>query len=329
MIGILRPEVGPEKGRALAESLGGKHVEFLGRSVIVTSSLTKQVPDSILEYFYDSVVFETDAQLTSVSFLPKRQIVLNGHNVGAESVPLVLGPCSVESETQIDDVASFIAGQGLKFIRGSAFKPRTTPYGFQGLGLKGLEAIRSAADRYGLTVVSETRDTRDIDLVMDYADVIQIGTKAMYDYALLEKAAKSSKPILLKRGFGTSIQEFLQIAEFLLSAGKTDIILCERGIRTFETKSRFTLDLAGAVYLLHHANVPLWVDPSHAMGQSYGVSQLGLGALATGADGLLVEMHPDPTSAKTDASQQIDFIQAEDLISKAVSIAAIFGRKII
>lgn len=329
MIGVLRDGVGSEKGRSLADSVGGKYLEFLEKSIVVTPSSTKQLPEQILEYFYNTVVFETDAQLSSTSFLPKREIAINGHNVGGQSVPLVLGPCSVESKTQIDDVAAFIASQGLKFIRGSAFKPRTTPYGFQGWGREGLEAIRAAADRYGLTVVSETRDTRDIDVVMEYADVIQIGTKAMYDYALLERAANSAKPVLLKRGFGTSIQEFLQIAEYLLVAGKTDVVLCERGIRTFETKSRFTLDLAGAIYLLHHANIPLWVDPSHAMGQRYGVSQLGLGALASGADGLLVEMHPDPTSAKTDAAQQIDFVQAEDLISKAISIASVFDRRII
>jgi 3-deoxy-7-phosphoheptulonate synthase len=328
LIGTLHDETSDAQAHKLALEIGGQFIKFLGRRVIVSGS-SSHLAGHFEEEFSDVLELPSDAQLSSSDFMDKRQIKVGEIHVGLETVPLILGPCSIESEGQIRQVAEFVKHQDLNFIRGSAFKPRTTPYGFQGLGVEGMQLIRKVADDYGLKVVSETRDTRDVDSIIEYADVIQIGTKAMYDYALLDRAAKSMKPILLKRGFGTTIQEFLQIAEFVLLAGNSNLILCERGIRTFESKSRFTLDLAGAIYVLHHANLPLFVDPSHAMGHRWGVSQLGLGALAAGADGLLVEMHPDPESARTDAAQQIDFSMASELVRKSRLIAEIDGRKIV
>lgn len=328
MIGKLPASTSAFAGQDLAKKLDGRYVEFLGQKIIVTSSLRAFSPEHAGK-FEEIIDVKSDAQLTSLDFMPKRTVDIGGFEVGGKSIPLILGPCSIESEDQIRQVGQFLRDENLSFIRGSAFKPRTTPYGFQGLGFKGMQLIREVADNLGLKVVSETRDTRDIDVVVEYADVVQIGAKAMYDYALLEKAAKSNKPVLLKRGFGSTIQEFLQVAEFILLAGNENLILCERGIRTFESKSRFTLDLAGAIFVLHHANLPLFVDPSHAMGQRWGVSQLGLGALAAGADGLLVEMHPNPDQAKTDSSQQIDFSTASDLVRRARLISEIEGRQIV
>jgi 3-deoxy-7-phosphoheptulonate synthase len=198
---------------------------------------------------------------------------------------LIAGPCSAESTEQLDLSAQLLTELGIKNIRAGAFKPRTSPYTFQGLGLEGLKMLADVRAKYGLTVVTEVRDATHVEHVIEYADVIQIGAKSMYDHGLLKRCGKTTKPVLLKRGFGSTLQEFVQCAEFILSGGNPNVILCERGIRTFETKTRFTLDLCGAAYLKEYTNLPVILDPSHAMGYAYGVPDLARACTAMGVDG--------------------------------------------
>lgn len=328
MIGVISKSYDADKMKLIAQDSDVNFLRFQGRSLFITPAGVA-LPDSLSIYVEDIFDSGTDAQLSSPNLFPKRSVAIGDVEFSDSTLPLVLGPCSIESKEQIVRTVDFIAENNLNFVRGSAFKPRTTPYGFQGLGRAGLEMLREQADRCKLKVISETRDSRDVEEVIELADVVQVGAKAMFDYAILEKVGQSKKPVLLKRGFGSTIQEFLQIAEYILLHGNPNVILCERGIRTFENKSRFTLDIAGAIYLLHHANIPLVIDPSHAMGKRYGVNQLGLAGIAAGADGLIVEMHPDPDSALTDAAQQINFDQARGLISESRALARMKNRELI
>ncbi|MPM22817.1 Protein AroA(G) [bioreactor metagenome] len=197
------------------------------------------------------------------------------------------------------------------------------------MGEDGLKLLAKMREKYGLSVVTEVRDSTHVQLVLDYADVIQIGAKAMYDHGILRACGRSQKPILIKRGFGTTLQEFVQAAEFVLSGGNPNVMLCERGIRTFETKSRFTLDLCGVAYLKENTNLPVILDPSHAMGYAYGVPDLARACMAMGVDGLLIEVHPDPSVAKSDASQQLNHEAFRKLHESLKPIAAAVGRTIV
>jgi 3-deoxy-7-phosphoheptulonate synthase len=242
---------------------------------------------------------------------------------------IIAGPCSAESAEQLDQSAQLLTGLGIRNIRAGAFKPRTSPYTFQGLGLEGLKMLAKVREQYGLTVVTEVRDATQLEEIIEYADVIQIGAKSMYDHGILRRCGKTNKPVLLKRGFGTTLQEFVQCAEFILSGGNENVLLCERGIRTFETKTRFTLDLCGAAYLKQHTNLPVILDPSHAMGYAYGVPDLSRACMAMGVDGLLIEVHPTPQKALSDASQQLDHAQFTELMASLRPIAAAINRTMI
>jgi 3-deoxy-7-phosphoheptulonate synthase len=197
------------------------------------------------------------------------------------------------------------------------------------MGIEGLRLLDKMREKYGLKVITEVRDATHVEDVIAFADVIQIGAKAMYDQGILRRCATAGKPVLLKRGFGSTLQEFVQAAEFLLSGGNSNVVLCERGIRTFETKTRFTLDLCGVAYLKEYTNLPVILDPSHAMGYAYGVADLARACTAMGVDGLLIESHPNPKVAKSDASQQLDHPQFRDLMQSLHPIAAAVGRKMI
>jgi len=235
----------------------------------------------------------------------------------------------VESEEQIEQAAKLCVELEVKVLRAGAFKPRTTPYAFQGMGLAGLKLLDKMRSKYGLKIITEIRDSTHVNEVIEYADILQIGAKAMYDHGILKGCAKSGKPVLLKRGFGATLQEFVQAAEFILSGGNDNVILCERGIRTFETKTRFTLDLCGVAYLKQYTNLPIILDPSHAIGYAYGVSDLSKACVAMGVDGLLIETHPDPSVAKSDAAQQLNFKQFRKLYSELVPVAKAVGRTMI
>ena len=200
---------------------------------------------------------------------------------------------------------------------------------FQGLGLEGLKLLAKMRDEFGFSVVTEARDATHIDEIIEHADVIQIGAKAMYDQGILRACAKTQKTVLIKRGFGTTLQEFVQAAEFVLSGGNENVVLCERGIRTFETGTRFTLDLCGVEWLKYYTNLPVILDPSHAMGYAYGVAGLSRACVALGVDGLLIEVHPDPSIAKSDASQQLNHEAFKSLLKSLEPIAASVGRKLV
>jgi 3-deoxy-7-phosphoheptulonate synthase / chorismate mutase len=233
---------------------------------------------------------------------------VGGQTVGAGPI-LIAGPCSVESPEQMERVARRLAALGVKFLRGGAFKPRSSPYSFQGLGVRGLEILRDVARRHGLVTVTEVVDTRAVETVIRHADVVQIGARNMHNYELLREVGRARVPVLLKRGLAATISEFLGSAEYVASEGNERVILCERGIRTFENQTRNTLDIAAVPLLRQQSYLPVIVDVSHAAGRTDILAPLACAALAAGANGLMVEVHPTPSVARSDPEQQLDLDQ--------------------
>ena len=320
---------------AQAEQLAAAHQAFHifdGAHTLITGSSMKEVPAGLVEHTDASWVFPNDMQLASRDYNPEtRTINFGATTIGGQSKHTVLigGPCSVESEEQIESAAQLLKSLGLNTLRGGAYKPRTSPYSFQGMGLDGLKLLAKMRERHGLTVITEARDATHIDEIIEHTDIIQIGAKAMYDQGILRACAKINKPVLIKRGFGTTLQELVQAAEFVLSGGNQDVMVCERGIRTFETGTRFTLDLCGVAWLKEHTNLPVILDPSHAMGYAYGVAPLAKACVAMGIDGLLIETHPNPKVAKSDASQQLTYEAFEQLYHELKPVAAAVGYQIV
>ncbi len=246
----------------------------------------------------------------------ERSIIhIDGRTIGDKVFAVMAGPCSIESEEQIHQTAAHVATKGANILRGGAFKPRTSPYDFQGLGEIGLRYMQEAAKKNNLLCVSEVMDTQDIDLVASYVDIVQIGARNMQNFSLLKQVGKCGKPILLKRGLSASYMDFLMAAEYILQTGNPNVILCERGIRTFETYARNTLDIA-AVPILHElSHLPIIVDPSHGTGIRSIVPSMAYAALAAGADGLMVEVHPDPDQALSDAKQTLSLQAFSDMMA--------------
>lgn len=316
----------------IAQDLDAFHIKKPEHHVLVTPSALQEVPAKYESVTEESFAFPNDMQLASADYFSEtREIDINGVKIGGtnNNTMVIAGPCSVESEEQITQSADLMVEQGIKTLRAGCYKPRTSPYSFQGMGLEGLKLLDKMRSKFGLNIITEVRDTTHVDEVIEYADIIQIGAKAMYDQGILRTCGKSRKPILLKRGFGTNLQEFVQAAEFILSGGNDNVILCERGIRTFETKTRFTMDLCGVAYLKEHTNLPIILDPSHAMGYRYGVPDLARASTAMGIEGLLIEVHPDPSVAKSDAAQQLDHDMFRDLLTTLRPIATAVGKNII
>ena len=245
------------------------------------------------------------------------------------STLIMAGPCSAESWEQLDLTAQTLIENEVKIIRAGCFKPRTSPYKFQGLEQEGLRLLSEIRRKYGLKIITEVKDSTHVDQVIEYADIIQIGAKAMWDYGILDAVGHSRKPVLLKRNFGARLEEFVNSAEFILNAGNPNVILCERGIRSIETRTRFTLDLCGVAWLKKHTDLPVVLDPSHAMGERYGVPDLSRACVAMGVDGLLLEVHPNPDQAKSDAAQQLDLNSFSQLKKSLKPIAAAIGRQLI
>src|ERR671919_628460 len=245
-------------------------------------------------------------KLTSREFHPEDTVIrVLEATIGDGSLTVMAGPCSVESRDQLFETASAVRSAGATVLRGGAFKPRTSPYSFQGLGVEALRYLAEARDELGLPVITEVMEPNQVDIVAEYADILQIGTRNMQNYSLLTAVGRVARPVMLKRGYGATVEEWLMAAEYVVSSRNPNVILCERGIRTFETYTRNTLDLA-AVPLVHHlSHLPVIVDPSHATGKRYLVPPLALGGVAVGADGVMVEVHPDPDSALSDAEQQL------------------------
>lgn len=255
-------------------------------------------------------------------------IDINGQKIGGENFAVIAGPCSVETEAQMILAAERVKAAGAAFLRGGAFKPRTSPYSFQGLGEEGLKLLALARQETGLPIVTELLDVRDVEVVSEYADVIQIGTRNMQNFILLLEAGRTGKPVVLKRGFGSTVEELLMSAEYVVKGGSSQIILCERGIRTFEKATRSTLDLSMVPIVKKLSHLPVIVDPSHATGKSELVSPMALAALAAGADGVMIEVHPNPEEAWCDGPQSLDLDAFDDLMSKIKPIAAVLGKKV-
>ena len=240
--------------------------------------------------------------------------------IGDGSLTMMAGPCSVESRDQLFETADAVAAAGATVLRGGAFKPRTSPYSFQGLGVEALRYLAEARERTGLPVITEVMEPNQVDIVAEYADILQIGTRNMQNYSLLTAVGRVARPVMLKRGYGATVEEWLMAAEYIVSSGNPNVILCERGIRTFETYTRNTIDLA-AVPLLHHlTHLPVIVDPSHATGKRWLVTPLALGGVAVGADGVMVEVHPDPDAALSDAEQQLTLDQFRAMMAQLVPV---------
>jgi len=268
-------------------------------------------------------------KLASRVFRPQGTVVrIGGVEIGGDRVVVMAGPCSVESREQIDRSAEVVAGAGARVIRGGAFKPRSSPYSFQGLGEEGLQMLRAAADRHGLLVVSEVMEISQIPLVAEYADILQVGARNMQNFNLLRELGRQRKPVLLKRGIAATIEELLLSAEYILSGGNYDVILCERGIRTFETYTRNTMDISAIPVVKKLSHLPMVGDPSHGTGRRDKVAPMARAAVAAGADGLIVEVHPDPDHALSDGAQSLRPDQFSELMGQLRMIAPAVGRTI-
>lgn len=255
-------------------------------------------------------------------------IDLSGIRIGDADVTVIAGPCSVENRDSLVDCARKVQESGAKILRGGAFKPRTSPYDFQGLGFEGLKLLSEARKATGLPIISELMDPRDTETFCDYVDIVQIGARNMQNFRLLTEVGKIKKPVLLKRGLSATIKEFLMSAEYIAAQGNTQIILCERGIRTFETATRNTLDLSAVPVLKEETHLPVFVDPSHAVGRWALVAPLAKAAVAVGADGLMIEVHPDPENALCDGAQSLKPGKFASLMAEVKRVAESVGRGI-
>ncbi len=245
---------------------------------------------------------------------------------GGKELAIIAGPCAIESREQAFRAAAGVAKAGVRLFRGGAFKPRTSPYSFQGLGKEGLKILAEVRREFGLLIVTETIDPENCDLVEEYADVLQVGARNMQNFSLLKRVGRSSKPVLLKRGLSATLEEFLMAAEYILSEGNCNVILCERGVRTFADHTRNTLDLSVIPAVKRVAHLPIIVDPSHGTGKRDKVIPLSRASVAVGADGLIIEVHPEPEAALSDGYQSLSLDQFEALMEQVTAIAGVLGR---
>ena len=269
-------------------------------------------------------------KLVSREFKEKKSVIKirEGVEIGSGKIAIIAGPCSIESEEQISEVAKKVKDAGAVILRGGAFKPRSSPYTFQGLGEEALKMLKSVSEKLDMPTATEVMDTRDVALVAKYTDILQIGARNMQNFSLLKEVGQTKKPIILKRGLSATIKELLMSAEYILSEGNFNVILCERGIRTFEEFTRNTLDLSAVPLIKMLSHLPIIVDPSHAAGRWGLVAPLSKAAIACGADGLLVEVHPNPQEALSDGSQQLLPDNFTSLVNELRDIAKAVGRQI-
>jgi 3-deoxy-7-phosphoheptulonate synthase len=253
-------------------------------------------------------------------------IALPQCEIGPKTFTVIAGPCSVENEAMIFQSAEFLLAHGVKLMRAGAFKPRTSPYAFQGMGVEGLAILKRVRDKTGIGIVTELMDTEFAEAVEEASDIIQIGTRNMQNFSLLKRVGKCRKPVLLKRGMSATLEELLMAAEYIMAGGNYQVILCERGVRTFADHSRNTLDLSVIPPAKALSHLPIFVDPSHGTGKRAYVPAMALAGLAAGADGLLIETHPDPERALSDGAQSLDFAGTEKLLTQLKSLAGVLGR---
>jgi 3-deoxy-7-phosphoheptulonate synthase len=336
MIVVMKPHSTEEMIRRVAkrvEELGLKAHVIVGteRTVIAAVGEKRNGAKEALESFEEVekvVPILAPYKVASVETRPERTIVRAGSLVvGGGHIGIIAGPCSVENEDQILQVAQAVKAGGATALRGGAFKPRTSPYAFQGLKEVGLELLAKAREATGLAIVTEVMTPHHVELVADHADVLQIGARNMQNYHLLQAVGEQRKPVLLKRGPSATIDEFLLAAEYVLDQGNSQVILCERGIRTFEAHTRFTLPLATVPYLQERTHLPIVVDPSHGTGIASLVPSMCLASIACGADGLIVEVHHDPSKALSDGAQTITPAVFETTIQQCRKVAGTLGRK--
>lgn len=268
-------------------------------------------------------------RLVSRDFHPDNSVVRAGNVVfGGNKVIVMSGPCAVESREQVMASAEFMQSVGVPVLRGGAYKPRTSPYSFQGMGVEGLEILAEARERFGVLIVTEAVDHESLARVAQWADIVQIGARNMQNFELLKAVGQINKPVLLKRGLAATIDEWLMAAEYVAAHGNLNIILCERGIRTYETKTRNTLDISAIPVVKQLSHLPVVIDPSHAAGQWQWVAPLALAGIAAGADGLIIETHPNPAEALSDGPQSLNFRHFEELMEKIGSVARALGREV-
>ena len=252
----------------------------------------------------------------------------NNISIGGKKLTIIAGPCSIESIDQMVETALSVKESGATILRGGAYKPRSSPYSFQGTGEKGLKILKQAGEKTNLPIITEVLDSEDINIIVQYADILQVGARNAQNFSLLKKLGKINKPVLLKRGMMNTIEEFLCSAEYILSGGNTNVILCERGIRTFEKETRYTLDISAVPILKEKTHLPVIVDPSHAAGNWRLIESLSLASIAAGADGLMIEVHPDPKNALCDGEQSLKPDRFKNLLEKLKVIAGFMGREI-
>jgi len=256
------------------------------------------------------------------------KVSVNGVEIGGKQVVVIAGPCAIESEEQLTEAARAIQDSGARILRGGAFKPRTSPFSFQGLEDRGLELLAQAKKQFGIPVDTEVVDPRDVDKVAAVADILQVGTRNMQNYTLLTAVGKSQRPVIMKRGFSSTVTEWLTAADYLLAEGNSQVILCERGIRTFETSTRFSVDIGAIPVIKKSSHLPVIVDPSHAAGHYSLVPAIAKAAIAAGADGLLIEVHPNPKDALVDGLQSLTLSDFDQLMKDLKAIAKAVGREI-
>ena len=332
MIIHLPKDISLSRAEAYAREVEALCIEKNDCYVLITNHTIKQIPVVLSNIAIAHWNFITDMQLSSRQYTPNTQrIPIADTYIGGDGKNqlMISGPCAVESLEQIEQPCQMLQQQGIRVLRAGCYKPRTSPYTFRGLGEDGLKLLSEMREKYGLLIATEMRDATHADKVIEHTDIVQIGAKSMYDHGLLTAAGQSGKPVILKRGFGSTLQELVNCADFIMSCGNDQVILCERGIRTFETNTRFTLDLCGVAWLKEHCNLPIIIDPSHAMGYEYGIGDLARACTAMGVDGLLIETHPTPATAKSDAPQQLDHKQFTELYESLKPIAQAVGKTLV
>ncbi len=329
MLIVMRPDATPtdvERVMEVIEKLGyrGHTLPGENRTAIGITGNKGSVDPTHFENLpgvADAIRVTKPYKLISNDLKPEKSVIKVGNAfIGDGTLAMIAGPCAVESTEQVLAAAKAVSASGAKFFRGGAFKPRTSPYAFQGMGEDGLKILSEVRDQFGLNIVTEAMDEHGIDLVEKYGDCIQIGARNMQNFSLLKYAGKTRKPVLLKRGLSATLDEFLLAAEYIMAEGNYDVILCERGIRTFADHARNTLDLSIVPAVRRLSHLPILVDPSHGTGHNYMVEPMALAGVAVGADGLIIEVHPQPEFAKCDGAQALTLAQFSDLYSKVVRL---------
>lgn len=310
--------------KLLKDSVEHYITSWRGHKIIICKNKVIGIPEDI-----EILAFDTPYKLASKKFQNEKTIVdIDGVRVGGKKIVIMAGPCVVEDKKSLLETANFIKSLGVDILRGGAFKPRTSPYSFRGLKEKGLKMLAEVKEQTGLKIVTEVMTPTDVKMVADYADILQVGTRNMQNYQLLDMLGKCDKPVLLKRGMASTVQEWLLSAEYILSQGNPEVILCERGIRTFETSLRNTLDLSVVPLLNELTHLPVVVDPSHATGKRSLIGPMSKAAIAAGADGIIIEVHPHPENALSDGEQSLPFTMFKEIMKDLRVIAEAVERDI-